>query len=46
MASLIDICAYKADEDMQRQQEDQPDAAPTPLTAVTTTPRQPQEHTK
>ncbi|BAQ81446.1 MULTISPECIES: pyocin activator PrtN family protein [Pseudomonas] len=46
MASLIDICAYKADENMQRQHDDQHDAAPTPLTAVTTSQRQPQEHTK
>jgi hypothetical protein len=46
MASLIDICAYKADEDMQRQQDDQRDAAATPLTAATNSQQQPQEHTK
>jgi hypothetical protein len=45
VASLIDIRAYKADEDMQRQQDDQRLVAPTPLTAVTTSPRQSQEHT-
>ena len=45
VASLIDIRAYKADEDMQRQQDGQRHAAPTPLTAVTTSQRQPQEHT-
>lgn len=41
MASLIDISAYKADEDMQRQQDGQCRVAPTPLTAVTTSQRQP-----
>lgn len=43
MASLIDICAYKADEAMQRQQDSKRDVAPAPLTTVTTS--QPQEHT-
>lgn len=45
MASLIDISAYKADEDMQRQQNSQRHVAPTPLTAVTTGQQQSQEHT-
>ncbi|MGF6706976.1 pyocin activator PrtN family protein [Pseudomonas frederiksbergensis] len=45
VASLIDIRAYKADEDMQRQQDGQRHVAPTPLTAVTTSQRQSQEHT-
>jgi hypothetical protein len=45
VASLIDIRAYKADEDMQRQHDGQRQAAPTPLTAVTTSQRQSQEHT-
>jgi hypothetical protein len=40
VASLIDIRAYKADEDMQRQQDGQGHAVPTPLTAVTTSQRQ------
>ena len=41
IASLIDIRAYKADEDMQRQQDGQRQTAPAPLTAVTTSQRQP-----
>ncbi|WP_460357905.1 MULTISPECIES: pyocin activator PrtN family protein [unclassified Pseudomonas] len=45
VASLIDIRAYKADEDMQRQHDGQRPVAPTPLTAVTTSQRQSQEHT-
>ncbi|MBV7527246.1 pyocin activator PrtN family protein [Pseudomonas sp. PDM29] len=45
VASLIDIRAYKADEDMQRQQDGQRHVAPTPLTAVTSSQRQSQEHT-
>jgi hypothetical protein len=40
VASLIDIRAYKADEDMQRQQDGQRHVAPTPLTAVTTSQQQ------
>lgn len=44
MASLIDICAYKADEDMQRQQDSQRYAAPAPLAAATTSQQQSQEH--
>jgi len=44
VASLIDIRAYKADEDMQRQQDGQRQVVPTPLTAVTTSQRQCQEH--
>jgi len=44
VASLIDIRAYKADEDMQRQQDGQRHVAPTPLTAVTTSQQQSQEH--
>jgi len=40
IASLIDIRAYKADEDMQRQQDGQRPVAPTPLTAVITGQRQ------
>lgn len=45
VASLIDIRAYKADEDMQRQHDGQRPVPPTPLTAVTTGQRQSQEHT-
>jgi hypothetical protein len=45
VASLIDIRAYKADEHMQRQQDGQRNVAPTPLTAVTTSQQQSQEHT-
>ena len=45
MASLIDIAAYKADEDMRRHQDSKHHVASTPLTAVTTCQRQSQEHT-
>ena len=43
MASLIDICAYKADEDMQRQHGGQRHAPPAPPTAATTSLQQSQE---
>ncbi|NUU35174.1 pyocin activator PrtN family protein [Pseudomonas sp. C2B4] len=45
IASLIDIRAYKADEDMQRQRDGECHVASTPLSAVTTSQRQSQEHT-